>query len=329
MLTSTVMLVLGGLIASTVILAGLAVLIYRETQRTLAFDRRLSVSRRQAIAGGLWSERRERRRRGGGGARSSRAFGLALLRSASMLAPVGAAEREKLARMIRQAGFEQRDALSVFLSLKLAFALGAGTWSGLWAHGSEMVGEYGFLVGLAILIGFIIGGIAPEYGLRALIARRSRQMTAALPDALDLMVMCLESGITFERAIATVASELEPISPVLAREFAMIEAELRVSADRRAVLLEFQRRTEVEGLRDVAMSLVQGERYGTPLGQSMKNIAANERVQRAARIEGQAERLPVLMSLPMLLMVVPGTMCLVAGPAFLSAVLAFRSLGGQ
>ena len=80
------------------------------------------------------------------------------------------------------------------------------------------------------------------------------------------------------------------------------------------VLQEIYRRTEIEGLRDLAMTLIQSERYGTPLTQSMKNIAANERTQRAARIEAQAERLPVLMTLPMLLFVVPGTMALVAGP---------------
>ena len=322
---STLMLVLGGLLASTVLLAGLALLIYRETQRTLAFDRRLSAPRRQAIAAGLWSERRERRSSGG---RNSRAFGLALLRTGSMLAPVGAAEREKLAQMIRQAGFGQRDALSIFLSLKLAFALASGAGAGFWAKGSEMVGQHGFLVALAALAGFVIGGIAPEYGLRARIARRSRRMAAALPDALDLMVMCLESGLTFERAIATVAQELEPIEPNLAAELRLMEAELRLGADRRAVLQEFHRRTEVEGLRDLAMTLIQSERYGTPLTQSIKNIAANERTQRAARIEAQAERLPVLMTLPMLLFVVPGTMALVAGPAFLTAIKALGSLGG-
>ena len=319
------MLVLGGLVASAVVLAGLALLIYRETQRTLAFDRRLSTPRGQAIAAGLWSEHRERRRRGGGG--SSRAFALALLRAASMLAPVGAAEREKLAQMIRHAGFGQRDALSIFLSLKLAFALASGAGAGLWARGSEMAGQYGFLVALAVLGGFVAGGIAPEYVLRAMIARRSRRMATALPDALDLMVMCLESGLTFERALLTVVRELMPIEPNLAGELRLMEAELRVGADRRTVLQEFHRRTEVEGLRDLAMTVIQAERYGTPLTQSMRNIAANERTQRAARIETQAERLPVLMTLPMLLLVVPGTMCLVAGPAFLTAIEALGSLG--
>ena len=324
MVQSTSMVVLGAFIAITVILAGLALIIYREMKGALLFDRRLSAPRRQAIAARLWPEHRERRRGGGG---SSRAFGHALLQAASILAPVGAAEREKLAQMVRQAGFGQRDALSVFLSLKLGFAFAVGTGAGLWAAGSEMVGEHGSLVALAALVGFVVGGIAPEYVLRTLIARRSRNMASAVPDALDLMVMCLESGIAFERALTTVAEELKPIERNLSGELRLMEAELRVGSNRRMVLQEFHRRTVVEGLRDFAMTLIQSERFGTPLTQSMRNIAANERAQRMLRIEAGAERLPVLLTLPMLLFVVPGTMALVAGPAFLSAIQALGALG--
>jgi tight adherence protein C len=181
------------------------------------------------------------------------------------------------------------------------------------------------VVAVAGVAGFVIGGIVPEYGLRSLVNRRRRRMSAALPDALDLMTMCLESGLTFERALATVADELSPIEPDLAVEFRQIEAELRVGADRRSVLQAYHGRTEIEGLRDFAMSLIQGDRYGTPLAQSMKNIAAGERGQRAARIEAWAGRLPVLMSLPMLLLVIPGTLLLIAGPAFMVAM---QALGG-
>ena len=76
------------------------------------------------------------------------------------------------------------------------------------------------------------------------------------------------------------------------------------------------------------MALIQGDRYGTPLSQSMKNIAADERVQKAARIATQAERLPVLMTLPMLILVVPGTMLLVAGPAVLTALSGLGKMTG-
>jgi len=314
------------LLACVVWVAGLGVFIYRHSQRTLAFDRRLGVPRRLALAAGLGPKRSERR--DGAGSGGAKAVAGALVRAGSLLAPVGAAEREKLGAMLRAAGFGQRDALSVFLSVKLGVALAAGAGAGVFASGSELLGQHGFLVAMAAFAGFVIGGIVPEYALRMRKARRALAMGAALPDALDLMVMGLESGLTFERGLATVAEELRPIEASLAAEFRMMEAELRVGADRRAVLTAFHARTEVEGLRDLAMTLIQSERFGTPLTQAMKNIAANERTQRAARIETAAQRLPVLLTLPMLLFVVPGTMCLVAGPAFLTAIQALGALGG-
>ena len=192
-----------------------------------------------------------------------------------------------------------------------------------------MLGAHTFLVAFVTLAGLIIGGILPEYVLRALVSRRLRRMARALPDSLDLMVMCLESGLTFDRALLTVATELAPIEANLAAEFRQMEAELRVGSDRRAVLQEFYRRTDIDGLRDMAMTLIQSDRYGTPLTQAMKNIAANERVQRAAQVEARTARLPVLMTMPMLLFVVPGTLLLVAGPAFLTAVEALGGIGAQ
>ena len=119
---SNLALVLAGLATSITLLAGLLLFIYREARRVIALDRRLSAPRRQALALGLWSQHRERR--GSGVRGEARAFGLALVKAGSILAPVGAAEREKLAQMVRQAGFGHSDALSLFLSLKLGAALG-------------------------------------------------------------------------------------------------------------------------------------------------------------------------------------------------------------
>ena len=325
-MTRTELLVLTAVsVSSIALLAGLGVFVWRETQRTLAFDRRLGIPRSLALAAGLGPERPERRSAGAGVVVLART----LARVGSLLVPVGAAEREKLSGLLRQAGYGRHDTLPVFLSVKLGFALAAGAGAGFLAADSALLGQSGFLVAFAALAGFVTAGIVPEYALRERIARRARRMGAALPDALDLTVMCLESGLTFERTLATVAGELRPIEANLAREFELMEAELRVGADRRAVLEAFHQRSRVEGLRDLAMTLIRSERYGTPLTQSMKNIAAQERTQRAARIEAQTQRLPALLTLPMLLLVVPGTMALVAGPAFLTMMAAVRSFGGQ
>lgn len=305
-----------GLVLGAVYVLLLAPLIFRETRRAQQIDRRLTVLRESGLgyAPGLAV------RDDSGGQALFRTLGLTAMRLASMMVPVGATEREKLTRMLRAGGFGQQEALSVFLSAKLGGAFLLAVGAGLWAGASETVSQYGFLVACAALAGLVIGGVVPEYGLRALVARRLQRMTAVLPDGLDMLVMCLESGLTAERGILTVAETLAPIEPNLASEFRQIEAELRVASDRRAALTEYYRRTEIDGLRDLVMTLIQSERYGTPLSQSMKNIAADERLQKAARIATQAERLPVLMTLPMIILVVPGTMLLVAGPAILGAL---------
>ena len=302
MTPATLALVLGGIAVSATLLGVLGLVVFRELRRALDFDRRLGMPRSQALGFGLGAAPRSRGQR-----REIRALGLALL---------------------RQAGFAQPDALSYFLSLKFAGAALLGAGAGLWGQGLALLDAHTVLLAFTVLAGLVVGGIVPEYLLRALVARRLRGMARALPDALDLMVMCLESGLTFERALLTVAVELSSIEPSLAAEFRQIEAELRVGADRRAVLQAFYRRTAIEGLRDMAMTLIQSERFGTPLAQAMRNIAANERLQRGARAAARADRLPVLMTLPMLLFVVPGTLLLVAGPAFLGAIEALGGLGG-
>jgi len=250
-----------------------------------------------------------------------------VLRVAAMLVPVGASERAKIGELIRQAGFQQRDALAVFLSLKMILMLAAGVSAGFAATGVEQFGANAFLVGFAGLAGAVAGGLLPEVALRRLSVRRRLKLSRALPDALDLMVLCVEAGYTFERALTMVSEELQPLAPELAAELVSMEAELRLGAERRTALQGLYARTGAEGLRDFAMTVVQGERYGTPMGQSLQNIARNERVQRAARIEAQAGRLPVIMSLPMLLLVVPGILLLMGGPAFMMAVEALQGLG--
>lgn len=322
MLTGT--LPLAGAIAAGILLLCLAPIIFRETRRARTIDRRLTTLRGQAVESAPVLDPLERR----GGAPVFRAFGLALLRVLSMVVPVGAGERAKLEQMLRKAGYPQQEALSVYLSIKLGFALAAGTAAGIGGAGTESIGDKAYLVAVVALVGLVVGGIFPEYGLRAKANRRVRSMGSALPDALDMMVMCLETGLTVERGILTVAEELMPINSGLAKEFQQIEAEIRVGADRRAVLEEYYERTEIDGLSDFAMALIQSDRYGTPLSQSMKSIASDARLQKATRIATQAQRLPVLLTLPMLIFVVPGTMLLVAGPGVLTAMMSLQTLGG-
>jgi len=303
-------------------------ILVRESRRMLALDRRMQSVRTQVVS--AYGES------GKGTAASTPALSYLRLASASalrivaMLVPVGASERAKIGNLIQQAGFQQRDALATFLSLKMVLMLATGVAVGLLATGVvEQFGGYTVLIGFAGVAGAVIGGLLPEAALRRLIARRRLRLSRALPDAFDLMVLCIEAGYTLERALSMVSQELHPLAPELAAELMAVEAELRLGADRRSVLQGLHERTSVDGLRDFAMTVIQGERYGTPMGQSIRNIAGSQRLQRAARIEAQAGRLPVLMSLPMLLLVVPGILLLMGGPAFMIAMEAMKGVSGR
>ena len=314
-------------VASLVLLAASIRFLFQDSRKALALDRRLQTVRKQALSacGGMDLRVED------GSMRTVSlpmltVFAAAAFRVAAMLAPIEASERAKIGVLMVKAGFQHRDALAIFLSLKLILMLIVGALGGFLAWRMELLGGHPVVIGIAVLAGLVLGGLLPEAGLRRLLARRKLTLSRALPDALDLMVLCVEAGYTFERALAIVSKELQPIAVDLARELAAVEAELRVGAERKRVLMELYERTETEGIRDFAMTVIQAERYGTPIGQSIQNIAASERTQRAARIEAQAGRLPVIMSLPMLLFVVPGILLLLGGPAFMQA---FRAMEGM
>ena len=303
-----------------------SVMVFRGSRRAQVMDRRLARVRTWAVA--VYGDPQKRRQQEGGGF-SLRSVSSALLNVSSRLVPVGAAERAKLKDLVMKAGFHRPDALSIFMTVKLVVTLASGALLSFQMAAGQWLGEYTSTptILLAGLAGAVMGGILPEMCLGWFSARRQLKMATALPDALDLMTLCLESGLTFERTLSRVVQELESMAPDLAREFALAEAELRLGADRKKVLDDLYIRTGVEGMRDLSTTITQGERYGTPLAQSMRNIAHSERQQRAARIEAQVARLPVLMTMPMLLLVTPGTLLLVAGPAFVSTMEMLGNLG--
>ena len=315
-------------LTATLVIAAAVRFVFQESRRFQALDRRLAGVRAWAVT--VYGEPNQRKKRALSDF-SLRLLVTAVLNFTALLVPIGASERTKLRQLLSQAGFFQSDALSVFMTVKLVAALAGGGLLCLQAVRGQWLGDYNSIP-LLIMVGLgggVAGSLAPEIGLRQLCTRRQHRMVAALPDALDLMTLCLEAGLTFERTLARVASELRPMAPDLARELTLVEAELRLGgSSRKTVLAALYTRTAVEGLRDLATTIVQGERYGTPLAQSMRNIAQGERTQRAARIAAQIERLPVLMTLPMLLLVMPGMLMLVAGPALLMAMEAIHNIGG-
>ncbi len=164
-------------------------------------------------------------------------------------------------------------------------------------------------------IALFIGVKAPEFYLKNAISKRQASMRRAFPDALDLLLICVESGMSVEHAFRKVGQEIGVQSFPLGEEFALATAELSFLPDRRQAYANFAARTGLDGVRQVSTVLSQAEKYGTPLGQALRMTARESREARMIEAEKIAAALPPKLTVPMILFFLPVLMAVVIGPA--------------
>lgn len=231
---------------------------------------------------------------------------------------IGEKDREKLARLLAQAGFRTPDALTVLLGVKFSFAFaGAICAYFLVTIGDYFAGSIGFQF-LSILIGLVVGSVVVEYVLKHFVKRRSEAIRTTIPDAMDLLVICAEAGLSLDNSLKRVASELGMAAPRLAEELQITADELTILSDRNEALANLIYRTNVSELQNLVMALLQAERYGTSLAQSMRVIATEGRNERMLRLEDKAARMPTILSLPLMGLVMPPVLVIIGGPAIIS-----------
>jgi tight adherence protein C len=176
--------------------------------------------------------------------------------------------------------------------------------------------EYPTMVKLGIvLVSTWVGMRLPELFLKNLITRRQTSVRRAFPDALDLMLICVESGMSIDAAFRKVSDEIANQSIPLAEEFALTTAELSYLQDRKMAYENLSKRTNLEGVRSVCTALVQAERYGTPLGQALRVLAQESRDMRMSEAEKKAAGLPPKLTVPMILFFLPVLFVVILGPA--------------
>jgi tight adherence protein C len=174
---------------------------------------------------------------------------------------------------------------------------------------------------LAVLAGaFILGWRCPEVVLSRLATRRRLRLETGIPDALDLLVICAEAGISLDHAIEQVGQHLRPSNPEVAKEFAATAAEMRVLPVRGQALENLAERTGLASLRSIVVTLNQSIKFGTSLAESLRVLAAEMRAERLARFEERAARLPVLLTLPLMAFVLPSLMIVIGAPLVLRIV---------
>ncbi|HSS84371.1 MAG TPA: type II secretion system F family protein, partial [Reyranella sp.] len=181
---------------------------------------------------------------------------------------------------------------------------------------SQMQKSLPVKIGICVAIAYL-GLQAPMLFLKNAISKRQLQIKRAFPDALDLLLICVESGMSVEVAFRKVSAEIVQQSVALSEEFTLTTAELSYLQDRKVAYENLARRTGLEGVKSVCLALMQSERYGTPLGQSLRVMAQENRDMRMNEAEKKAAALPPKLTVPMILFFLPVLFVVILGPTYI------------
>ncbi len=217
---------------------------------------------------------------------------------------------------LRAAGFRSQNALNIFLVARFLLPFLTVTLAAIWIFVLGNLAEKPLAVRLlATIVGAYIGFYLPNIYVSNRMGKRQHSIKRAWPDALDLMLICVESGISIEAAMRRVAEEMANQSPELAEEMVLTTAELSFLQDRRTALENLGTRTQLDGVKSVTQALIQAERYGTPIAQALRVLAQEGRDERMNEAEKKAAALPPKLTVPMILFFLPVLVAVILGPA--------------
>ncbi|MGP8231755.1 MAG: type II secretion system F family protein [Methylovirgula sp.] len=231
---------------------------------------------------------------------------------------------EKAKKQMIMAGFRGQQAEVGFLFFRLVTPIGLFLFALAYLF---LLSKLGLspVMKVAVAIGAAYMGIkAPEIYVSNTIAKRQKSMSKAVPDALDLMLICVESGMSIEMAFRKVAQEVGVQSIPLAEELTLTTAELSYLSDRRQAFENLGARTGVDSLKQISTVLTQAERYGTPLAQALRVVANESRQRRMSEAEKKAAALPPKLTVPMILFFLPVLFAVIITPAIIQVSAAMR-----
>ncbi|MDR3518772.1 MAG: type II secretion system F family protein [Azospirillaceae bacterium] len=226
-------------------------------------------------------------------------------------------EQQRLRVLLQRAGYRQNDAVRLFMAGKLLAAASLAVLSGIVGLTTHMLPDPTYVL-FVIAGGGLLGGMGSERVLTSRAKARGARINRMLPDALDLLIICTNAGYTLDLAITRVGREIARAAPDLSDEFLATSQELRLMSDRRQALENLSTRCELPAMRSLVTTLIQAQRYGTPLSQAMRTLAAEIRNTRLMAMEERAARIPAMITLPLMGLILPALFIVVGGPAFLS-----------
>ena len=231
--------------------------------------------------------------------------------------------QESAGELLRRAGYYRAGAAPIYVAVRLVSMFGLGL--GVGALGS-LLGWMPGLVILAIAGTATAGWILPRaYVSRRAISRRA-EIQKALPDALDLLVVCVESGMRLNQALLHVSEEIGPISRAMRAELTMVNLEIRTGTPRDEALHHLAERTDLSDVRSLVAMLVQTDRFGTSIARSLRQHAETMRTRRRQRAEEAAAKTTIKLVFPLVLFVFPAMFVVILGPALLHIVEQLRNV---
>ncbi|MFO1127374.1 MAG: type II secretion system F family protein [Rhodospirillales bacterium] len=223
----------------------------------------------------------------------------------------------KMTDKLARAGWRSRDSVVVYLFCKLCMPFVFGIASYVCFNLLKLFGLPPVAQTLAPLVGVAIGAYAPDMFVKNAIQKREKALTQGLPDTLDLLVICAEAGLSLDAALTRVANEMARSCPEIADEFGLAAVELGFLPDRRKALENLSRRVELASIRGIVTTLLQTEKYGTPLANSLRVLSAEFRNERMMKAEEKAARLPAILTVPMIIFILPTLLIVLIGPGIM------------
>jgi len=235
----------------------------------------------------------------------------------SPLLPLEEEQRTRLKTELLKAGYYGPRALIIFLGIKMllmAFPVALGVMAGLLGLTSVSIGaKYGLLAS-------VFGMIAPSFFLVYLKRKRQARLRRSLPDALDVIVICMEGGLSLPAAFQRVVDELRTVHPDLAMEMTIVEREMQFGRSTGEALRHFGERADLEEVRSLASVIIQAEHYGTSLVNTLRTHSKTLRTLRILRAEEMAQKAAVKIVFPTLLCIFPAIFIVLAGPAAMQVI---------
>lgn len=235
-------------------------------------------------------------------------------RFAQYLEPTDEEELSATQLMMIRAGYRSKSSIQMFNFAKLALGIGGLLLGTLYVMVSGGGGSAQNSV-LIVLIPGLVGYYAPKYWITKRMQTREEQINAGFPDALDLMLVCVEAGQSLDQAIIKVAREIKPSYPALAEEYEIVSYEMKAGKDKTKVLRDMGERVGIQDVNSFITTLIQSATFGTSVAEALKVYADEMRDKRVMRAEEKANKLPTKLTLFTMMFCVPPLLVILIGPS--------------